>query len=79
MTATVDLPQDLIDRGMQLSPAARRKFAGLLLDGVAAGDPELKALLTRRWEDYQSGKTKSLSFEEADQRLLELVEELEKQ
>ena len=78
MTATVDLPQDLIDRGMQLSPAARRKFAGLLLDGVAAGDPELKALLTRRWEDYQSGKTKAIPVEEAKAQLRAFAENLPK-
>ncbi len=64
MTATLDLPQDLIDRGMQLSPAARRKFAGLLLDGVEAGDPELKALLTQRWEDYTSGAVQAIPLDD---------------
>ena len=78
MTATVDIPQDLIERGMQLSPAARRKFAGLLLDGVGAGDPELKALLTQRWQDYQSGKAKSLTIEESDERIRQVLEEFER-
>jgi len=81
MPATAaDLPQDLIDRGMRLPPDARRKFAALLLEGtdaIPAGDPELKAMLTQRWNDYQSGKIKALTLEESDDRLQRLLEELE--
>ena len=81
MATAADLPQDLIDQGMRLPPEARRKFAALLwesADDSPTGDPELRALLTQRWEDYKSGKTQALTFEESSRRLHELVEELEK-
>ncbi len=78
MTATLDIPQDLIDRVRALSPAQQAALRAALPAPAPDGDPELKALLTRRWEDYQSGKTKALSFEESDERIRQVLEEFER-
>lgn len=78
MTATLDLPQDLIDRVRALSPAQQAALRAALPAPAPGGDPELKALLTQRWEDYQSGKMKSLSFEESDERIRQVLEEFER-
>ena len=81
MPATAaDLPQELLDQGMRLPPDARRKFAALLLEGTDAptGDPELKAMLTQRWEDYKSGKVQAIPIEEAKAQLRAFVEGLPK-
>ena len=64
MTDTADVPQELIDQGMRLSPDARRKFAALLLEGTNAGDAELRDELTRRWERYRDASDPSHSAEE---------------
>jgi hypothetical protein len=64
MTDTADLPQDLIDRGLQLSPEAKRKFAALLWESADVGDPDLRAELTRRWERYQDGTDPSHAAED---------------
>jgi len=67
MPATsADLPQDLIDQVRALSPAQK---AALRVELDPSGDPELKAMLTQRWNDYQSGKVQAISL---DDHLLEL-------
>ncbi len=79
MTATLDLPQDLIDRVRALSPAQKDALRGVMDAGTpAAGDPELKAKLTRRWEDYQSGKVQALTIEESDARIRQVLEEFQR-
>jgi len=67
MPATsADLPQDLIDQVRALSPAQK---AALRVELDPSGDLELKAMLTQRWNDYQSGKVQAISL---DDHLLEL-------
>ncbi len=76
MPATAaDLPQELLDQVRALSPAQK---AALRLELEPTGDPELKALLTKRWEDYQSGKVQAIPIEEAKAQLREFVEGLPK-
>lgn len=72
-----DLPQDLIDRVRSLTPSQKAALRLELDAGVPVPDLELKAKLTQRWLDYQSGKTKALTMEESDERLQQLLEELE--
>lgn len=72
-----DLPQDLIDRVRSLTPAQKAALRLELDADVPVPDPELKAKLTQRWQDYQSGKMKALTMEESDERLQRLLEELE--
>jgi len=70
MPATViDLPQELLDQVRALSPAQKAALRIELDPADPPGDPELKALLTQRWEDYQSGKTQAIPL---DDHLLEL-------
>jgi putative addiction module component (TIGR02574 family) len=79
MPATViDLPQDLIDQVRALSPAQKAALRLELDPADPPGDPELKALLTQRWEDYQSGKIKALTMEESDARIRQVLEEFER-
>ena len=77
MSTVADLPQDLIDRVAALSPSQRDALFALFPADTTAPDPELKAKLTQRWQDYQSGKIQAISFEESDRRLRQLLEELE--
>jgi hypothetical protein len=75
MSATVDpgveIPADLLERGLQLSSAAKVKFANLLLDAVEGppDDPEVarkevKELIADRIEGYLSGRYKAVDAEE---------------
>ena len=75
MTATADLPQELIDRGLQLTPAARRHFAELLLDSVDYTPAELNAELDRRWEEYASGKVQAIPIDDFIRQLDRRIEE----
>lgn len=61
------LSQDLIDRGMQLAPDERARFANLLLDSLEDDEPEDRELqeeIQRRWDRYKSGEEPSYSLEE---------------
>ena len=59
MTATLDLPQDLIDRVGALSDAQRGRLFALF-----PADVGLKAELTERWERYEDGTDPSYTAEE---------------
>lgn len=66
------LTQDLIDRGMKLTPDERERFANLLLDSLdepAAEDRELQEELQRRWDRYKSGDDPGYSLEEVMESL----------
>lgn len=78
MSTIADLPQDLIDRVAALSPAQRDALFSLFPADVPASDPELKAKLTQRWQDYQSGKVQAIPIEEAKAQLRAFVENLPK-
>lgn len=82
MSATVDpaveIPADLIERGLQLPPAAQVRFANLLLDAAQGppDDPELvrkevKELIADRIEGYLSGRYKAVDAREMSQRVRE--------
>jgi putative addiction module component (TIGR02574 family) len=61
------LSQELIDRGLQLAPDDRERFANLLLDsleGDEAEDRELQEEIQRRWDRYESGEEPVYSLEE---------------
>jgi len=76
MPATAaDLPQELLDQVRALSPAQK---AALRVELDPSGDPELKAMLTQRWEDYKSGKVQAIPIEEAKAQLRAFVEGLPK-
>ncbi len=75
MTTVADLPQDLIDRVRALSPAQQAALRATLPAPAPAGDPELKALLTRRWEDYQSGRVQAIPIDDFIHQLDERIEE----
>lgn len=72
MTDAADLPQELIDQVRALTPAQK---AALRLELEPAGDPELKALLTQRWEDYKSGKTQAIPLDDHLTELDRLIAE----
>lgn len=61
------LSQELIDRGLQLPPDERERFANLLLDSLESGeaeDPELQAEIQRRWERYERGEEPAIPIED---------------
>ena len=78
MPATADLPPELLDQVRALSPAQKAALRIELDPADPPGDPELKALLTQRWEDYKSGKIKALTMEESDARIRQVLEEFER-
>ena len=49
-TSDVDLPADLVEQALKLSPAARVKFARLLLD-AAAGPPDDPVVVRKEWQE----------------------------
>jgi hypothetical protein len=88
MTTTADIPQDLLDRVAALTRAQQVALRATLPETDLPPDDEkfrtgeytadeVKAMLTRRWQDYQSGKTKAFSFEESSHLLREFVEGLQ--
>jgi len=84
MTDTADLPQDLIDQGMRLPPAARRKFAALLLEGTDAPSLASEAaraarreMLAARIAEYQRGEVEAYSIEETLAAMDEAIREVE--
>ncbi len=71
------LSQELIDRGLQLPPDERERFANLLLDSLESGeveDPELQAEIQRRWDRYESGEERAYSLEEFQAELQKQIE-----
>lgn len=76
--ASADIPSDLIERAMTLSPAAMRKFAGILWD-AAEGPPDDPELVRKEWreviadriEGYLSGRYKTVDARESLQRVRE--------
>ena len=72
-TAPIDeceVPQDLVDRAMQLSPASRTKFGQLLLDSVAE-TAAARDLIHSRIAQLVSGNAELLDADE-------VVDELER-
>ena len=63
------------DRVRALNPAQKAILRFVLDSETFAPDPELKAKLTRRWEDYQSGKVQAIPLDdylaELDRRIAE--------
>lgn len=86
MSQTVELnaeiPADLLDRAMALSPAGKRKLAGLLAKATEEppDDPELvrkevNELIADRLEGYLSGRYKAVDGKEMIQRVRDKLRE----
>ena len=74
----VEIPTDLVERAMTLSPAAMRKFAGMLWDAAEGppDDPELVRkethdLIADRIEGMLSGRYKLVDAGESIRRVRE--------
>ena len=71
-TTDVELPTDLVEKALQLTPAQRRKLGNILLDSTEAppDDPELvrkewNALIAERIKGYLDGTIPTVDAEEA--------------
>ena len=77
----VEIPADLLERGMMLPRSARAKFANLLLEAneLPPDDPELvrkevNELIADRLEGYLSGRYKTVDARESLKRVRERLE-----
>jgi putative addiction module component (TIGR02574 family) len=67
---------ELLKRALALTPEERAELAGSLLESLDAADDDPKAVeaawneeIARRIEDFDSGKTKAVPWEEVQARI----------
>ena len=63
-TITADIPQDLMDRALQLPPASREKLGQLLLESLAPPREAVRELLRGRIDELVRGEAELIDAEE---------------
>jgi putative addiction module component (TIGR02574 family) len=70
MTETeITLPPDLVERVLKLTPEQQDKLIDLLYDAMEGPPEDLSAVLKERVEDVLSGKVRTVSGDEVDERI----------